>query len=102
MKIKLNDTVKVITGKNRGKEGKVTQVLPRESMVVIDGVNKMYKYVRAQKRGDSGQRLEFFGPLAANKVMLVCPHCGKAVRVALKRQDKKTTRQCKKCHQVIE
>ncbi|MBI4090616.1 MAG: 50S ribosomal protein L24 [Candidatus Komeilibacteria bacterium] len=95
--IKLNDQVRVIVGKDRGKTGKVIQVLPEDHMVVVEGVNKMFKHIRSPKRGEKGQRIEFAGPLRIGKVMLVCPKCGKPTRITVTRTGKKRNRICKKC-----
>lgn len=100
--IKLHDTVKVLSGKNKGKTGKVVQVLPEDGMVVVEGLNKMYKYIRPQRKGDKGQRIEFSAPLRLSKLMLVCPKCGKPTRINLKREGKRRIRVCKKCSMNIE
>lgn len=102
MYIKTQDTVSIITGKDRGKAGKVIQVLPKDGMVVVEGVNKMYKYLRSQKRGEKGQRVEFFGPLLTSKVMLQCPKCMRKTRVSITRTAGKRTRVCKKCKEPID
>jgi large subunit ribosomal protein L24 len=100
--IALQDTVKVLTGKYKGKTGKVTQILRSEHSVVVEGLNKMYKNMRPQKSGDKGQRIEFFAPIGLSKVMLVCPKCGKPTRISIKRDGAKRTRVCKKCKAVME
>jgi large subunit ribosomal protein L24 len=100
--IKVQDTVSVLTGKNKGKTGKVTQILRKDAAVVIEGVNVMYKNMRPQKRGDKGQRIEFFAPVALSKVMLVCPKCSKPTRVTIKRDGVKRVRECKKCKASID
>lgn len=102
MNIKVKDTVIVQSGKNKGKTGKVTQVLPKEDLIVVDGVNKMFKHIRPQKKGDKGQRIEFFGPLKTAKVMLVCPKCNKTTRVKINIEGKNKKRQCRKCEAIIE
>lgn len=71
MKIKKGDNVKVLAGKDKGKTGKVIQVLPAENRVVVDGVNKSYKHVRAHKSGEKGQKIDFFGPIHASNVALL-------------------------------
>lgn len=71
IRLKINDEVLVLSGKDRGKKGKVLQVLRQEGLVVVEGVNKMYKYIRKQRRGDTGQRIEFFGPIHVSKVKRV-------------------------------
>jgi len=71
MKIKKGDSVKVLAGKDKGKTGKVIQVLPEENRVVVDGVNKSYKHVRARKNAEKGQKIDFFGPIHASNVALI-------------------------------
>jgi large subunit ribosomal protein L24 len=104
LRIKSGDTVKVLRGKDRGKTGKVSQVLAARNLVVVDGINQMVKHLKSSRRGEKGQRIEFFGPIAAANVMLVCPKCNKPTRVAyqlVKGEDGTTTknRVCKKCNE---
>ena len=110
-KIKVNDQVLVAAGKDKGKTGKVIQILPDKMQVVVDGVNIMYKHMRSQKRSDKGQRVQFNGPINLSNVLLLCPKCAKPTRVGFKiskteGSDKKTNsskaRICKKCQEVID
>ena len=84
MKIKINDNVKVLSGKNRQKTGKVVQVLWRKKdnlpMVVVEGVNIVKKNIKAQ-RGQKGQIIELPAPIAMSKVMLIDPSSKKPTRV---------------------
>jgi large subunit ribosomal protein L24 len=102
MRIRVNDKVMVRAGKDKGKSGKVIQTLPEDHMVVVEGVNKMFKHIRSQKKGEKGQRVEFAAPLTVNKVMLVCPKCSKTTRVGMKFEEKKKLRVCRKCNVTIE
>ena len=81
IRIKKNDTVRVISGRDKGKQGKVTQVFPRERMVVVEGVNLRVKHLKTQKRGQGGSRVQYNAPLGAAKLMVVCPQCGKPTRL---------------------
>lgn len=104
MKIKKNDMVKVLAGKDRGKTGKVLRVRPSEETVVVEGVNLIVKHVRARKSGERGQRLYLPGRMPAAKVQLVCPHCGQQARIAIRRVREARSsriRECKKCHTTI-
>jgi large subunit ribosomal protein L24 len=111
-KIKINDKVFIIAGKEKGKVGKVIQVLPQGNKIVVEGVNVMYKHLRTQKKGDKGQRVQFNGPLNISNVLLNCPKCGKNSRVgfqvsSLTGEDKKSVKKtkvriCKKCQEVID
>jgi large subunit ribosomal protein L24 len=71
IKLHINDQVQVLAGKDRGKKGKVMQVLRADNLVVVEGVNTMYKYIKAQRKSDSGQRVEFFGPIHVSNVKLL-------------------------------
>ena len=98
MKIKKNDKVKILTGKDKGKEGKVLQVLPRYDKVVVEGLNIKFKNLRPRKQGEKGQRIEYPGPMSTSNVALICPKCNKITRVGYKiLEDKKKVRTCKKC-----
>ena len=102
IRIKINDKVKVITGKDNGKDGKIVQVLPSDDMVVVEGVNKMYKHIRGQKSGEKGQRIEFSAPVRISNVRLICPKCSKLTRVGYTEEDGKKKRACKKCKATID
>ncbi len=100
MKIKKNDTIKVLAGKDKGKTGKVIRAYPDAQKVVVEGVNLIVKHVRAQKSGERGQRIYLPSPLGLSKVQLVCPNCGKATRIGLRMVQgarQKKERVCKKC-----
>lgn len=104
-KILPNDQVMVRSGKYRGKKGMVTQVFDAERMVVVEGVNKIYRHIKPQRQGESGQRLEVDGPISIANVALVCPSCNKPTRVGFTVQgegDKaKKVRVCRKCDKPI-
>ncbi len=102
MKIKKNDTVKILSGKDVGKKAKVTQVFDKEKKIVVEGVNKKYKNLRPKREGEKGQRIEFDAPIDVSKAILICKKCGKETRVAYKISDKNKYRVCKKCKEVID
>lgn len=99
MKIKTNDKVKIIKGKDRGKEGKVIQVFIAANKVVVEGLNLMKKHLRTRKQGEKGQIIELSAPLNAANVMLICPKCAKITRVGYKLDGgaakKRVCRHCK-------
>ena len=102
MKIIKNDKVKIITGKDRGKSGKVLKIIPGKNKVVIEGLNLIIKNVKPKKQGEKGQRIQFPIPVDVSNIMLICPHCGKTIKVNYKFIDnKKKVRFCKKCQQII-
>ena len=104
MKIKKGDTILVITGKDRGKKGKVLRALPKERRVSVDGVNLLKKHVSPQKQKQdqqkgkkTGQIVEFPAPISVSNVKLICPKCEKGTRV----EKKEGKRFCKKCNKEI-
>lgn len=102
-KIKANDKVQVIAGKDKGKTGKVIQILPEINKVVIDGVNVMYKHIKSRKQGEKGQRVEFNGPIHISNVMLLCPKTSKPTRLGIKvGENKQKSRISKKAQEVID
>jgi len=102
MKIKTNDKVKVSSGKDAGKTGKVIQVFPKDEKVVVEGVNIMKKSLKSGKKGDKGQLVELAGPMHVSKVALICPKCNLETRVGYKIEGKDKKRVCRKCKEVIE
>lgn len=102
MKIKTNDNVKVLSGKDRGKTGKVVQVFKKEGRVVVEGINTMKKHLRTRKAGEKGQIIELSAPFDGSNVALVCPKCSKATRVGYKIEGDKKVRWCKKCKLLID
>lgn len=101
MKIKKNDNVLVIAGKDRGKTGKVEKVLPRLKKVVITGINMRKKHLRPSKKYPQGGILEFPAPLDISNVKLICPKCNKPTRVGFEKIKDKKERKCKKCQEII-
>ena len=97
MKVKKNDTVLVLTGKDAGKTGKVLSSDPKANKVKVDGVNVQKRSQKARKANETSQIVSQVGAIDASNVMVVCPACGKATRVAHKEIDGKKVRVCKKC-----
>lgn len=91
----------VIAGKDREKKGKIIQTFPREAKVVVDGVNKVTKHMKPQRRDQKGQKIEFFGPVAVSNLMLICPRCEKPTRIGYKLVDNKKQRICKRCKEDV-
>lgn len=97
MTIRKGDTVKVISGKDRGKTGKVLRSVPEKSRVVVEKVNMAKKAMRPTQQNPQGGISTVEAPIHVSNVMLVCPSCGEATRVARRRDDGKLVRVCKKC-----
>ncbi len=102
MKIKKGDNVLVVSGKDRGKKGKVTHCLHAENKVIVEGVNLVVRHTRPKRQGEKGQKVEIATPLDVSNLRLICPKCGKPARVGLKvLEDKTKKRVCKKCKQLF-
>ena len=102
MKVKKNDTVLVITGKDAGKTAKVLVALPKDNKVVVDGVNVQKKHKKARSAQEVSSIVNQSGAIDASNVMVVCPVCNKATRVAYKVEGDKKVRLCKKCGAVLD
>jgi large subunit ribosomal protein L24 len=81
LRIKKGDTVKVLSGKDKGKTGKVISVMPKLSKVVVENVNVHTRFEKAKKAGEKGKKVEFPGSLPISKVQLIDPHSGNPSRV---------------------
>ena len=97
MTVKKGDTVLVITGKDKGKTGKVLEVFPKNNRVLVEGVNIASKHKKARTQQEQSAIIKKNAPIDASNVMVVCSVCGKATRVAHKEIDGKKVRVCKKC-----
>lgn len=101
MKIKRDDQVLIIAGKDKNRKGKVIQSFPKEGKVVIEGMNIRKKHRRGRREGEKGQVVEIPGPMDVSNVKLLCPKCGKPARVGYKIEAQKKYRICKKCNKEI-
>ena len=101
MKLKKGDKVKIMVGKDRGKEGSVDLVWPKEGLVTVGGVNLYKRHVKPQGEGQKGSIKEFVRPLLVSKVALICPKCKQVTRVGFKLTAKEKVRICRKCQQEI-
>ena len=98
MSIKKGDTVVVLSGKDKGKQGKVLTVMPADRKVIVEGVNVVSRHTRPRKQGEEGGILKKEAPMYACKVQKVCPKCNKPTRPAHKMlADGKKVCVCKKC-----
>ena len=102
MKIRKGDMVQIQSGKDRGRRGKVLEVRPTDRKVVVEGLNIFKKHTRPRRAGEKGQIVEFPAALPSARILLVCPTCQKAVRVALRTPEHgKKERYCRKCGATI-
>ena len=97
MNIKKNDTVIVLSGKDKGKKGKVLEAMPAAGKLIVEGINVATCHVKPKQQGEEGGIIRKEIPIYACKTMLVCPKCGKATRHAVKLTGDKKVRICKKC-----
>ena len=100
-KLKKNDKVRVITGKDKGKEGTIISFVPKKNRVIVEGVRVVKKHVKASA-STKGGIVEKEAPIHISNVMLVCPHCNKPTRVGIKfLESGEKVRYCKKCGETI-
>ena len=102
MKIRKNDTVLVIRGKDRGKKGKVRFVYPVEERVLVDGVNMIKRHSKARGKVRQAGIIELEAPVHISKVMLVCNKCTQPTRVGFRFLEGEKVRVCSSCHEVID
>jgi len=102
LNIKKGDEVVVLTGKDRGKKGKVLSTSPREGKVTVEGINKVKKHARPTNKVPQGGIRELEAPIHVSNVKLVCPSCGEPTRVAHKLVSGTKVRSCKKCGESID
>jgi large subunit ribosomal protein L24 len=102
--VKKNDNVVVITGRDRGKKGRVLRVVPAKNRVVVEGVNFIKKHTKANpQRNVQGGIIEREAALHASNVQIVCPECGRPTRVGHKKlEDGTSVRVCRKCNGVMD
>ncbi len=101
-KLKKGDKVKILIGKDAGKEGKLLRVLPQKERIVVEGINMLKRHTKQRKQTQPGGIIEKEGPIHLSNVMLVCPSCNKVTRTGmevLESGDK--VRVCRKCGQSI-
>ena len=97
MNVKKGDTVVVLSGKDKGKQGKVLGTVPGSLKVVVEGINMVTCHVKPRRQGEEGGIVKREAAIYASKVQVVCPKCSKATRVAYEIKDGKKVRTCKKC-----
>ena len=103
IRIKKNDKVMVISGKEKGKVGKILKVFPEKNRVIVEKVNYIKRHTRPGGKVSKGGIIEKEAPLHVSNVMLICGKCTDPVRVGYQRQpDGKTVRICKKCGEILE
>ena len=97
MRIRKGDTVKVLSGNDKGKTGEVLEVIPKTEKIVVKGVNIRKKHIKPRKQGEEGGIIPVECAVDSSILNVVCPKCGKTTRVGYKVEDDKKVRICKKC-----
>jgi len=101
IKLKIGDTVKILAGKDKGREGKIEKILPKKEKILVPGVNIYKKHVKGSQ-GQKGGIYDIPRPLAFSKVSLLCPKCKKSTRVGFNVLKDEKVRVCKKCKKEID
>lgn len=107
LKVKKGDTVRVLRGRDRGKQGAVLRVWPanpagKPAKVLVEGVNMVFKHSRPKRQGEKAQRITVASALNIGSVMVVCPQCKKASRFGRQLIDGRLKRVCKNCKNILE
>jgi len=100
--VKKNDLVQVMSGHEKGKTGKVTQLIVSDMKVLIEKLNRVKKHTKPTQKNPQGGIIEIEKPIAASSVLLLCPKCNKGVRTGKKEIKGKRVRVCKKCGQQLD
>lgn len=102
LKIKKNDRVEIIKGKDKGKIGKVLRIEAAENRLYVEGINIIKKHTRQKDQSKPGGVIKKEGPIVISNVKLICPNCGKAARVGFEvKESGVKARICRKCKQQI-
>ncbi len=101
MRLKKGDTIKILTGKDKGKTGKLLKILSKKNKVLIEGLNLYKKHVRAKRQGEKGELVSVPRPIDVSNVALFCSNCNQAVKVKYQFQGENKLRVCGKCRAAI-
>ncbi|MEK7464904.1 MAG: 50S ribosomal protein L24 [Patescibacteria group bacterium] len=101
MKIRKGDTVKILSGKDRGKRGQVSRVFSERDRILVQGVNVKKKHRRARRQDRKGEIILLPAPIAASAAQVVCASCGKPTRIGYRIDAGKKVRVCKKCGKTL-
>lgn len=103
MKVRKNDTVVVLAGKDRGKTGKVRRALPKKERVVVEGLNMIKRHSRTRRAARQAGIIELEAPLPISNVQLICNKCGRPTRVGVRiLEGGRKVRVCKSCGEVLD
>ncbi|MBI4092167.1 MAG: 50S ribosomal protein L24 [Candidatus Levybacteria bacterium] len=102
MKIKKGDSVRVLIGKDKGKEGKIEKIYPKGNRVLILGVNEYKRHVKSRARNQKSEIITITKPIPISNVALVCPKCKRPTRIGWRVEKGKKVRICRKCLKTID
>lgn len=97
MRIKKGDTVKILSGNDKGKTGEVLEVIPKTNKIIVKGVNIRKKHIKPRKQGEEGGIISAECAIHSAKANVVCPKCGKATKIGYVEKKGEKVRVCKKC-----
>ena len=97
MKLRKGDTVKVLSGNDKGKTGEVLEVIPKTEKIIVKGVNIRKKHVKPRKQGEEGGIISTECAIHSSKANVVCPKCNKATKIGYSIKENGKVRVCKKC-----
>ena len=102
LKIKKNDMVKILSGKDKGKSGKILKIMPTGQRVIVQGINFVKKHVKRRRQEDQGGIVSQEASLDISNVSVVCKRCGRPARISIDvLSDGSKVRYCKKCKEVL-
>lgn len=101
MKLKKGDEIKVVTGKDKGKTGKIEKVFSKENKILIPGINQYKRHMKARSQNQPSEIITITKPLSVANVRLVCAKCHELTRVGFQIEKEEKIRICKKCEQKI-
>jgi large subunit ribosomal protein L24 len=102
MHVRKGDKVVIIAGKDKDRQGKIIQAIPKKARVVVEGVNTVKRHTKPSQKLPQGGIITKEAPLAVSNVMLICPACNKPTRIAKKLVNDNYVRACKKCGEIID
>ncbi|OHB74510.1 MAG: 50S ribosomal protein L24 [Planctomycetes bacterium RBG_16_59_8] len=100
-RIRRNDIVKVVSGDDCGKTGKVLRILKDDGKAIVEGVNFVWKHLRKSQQHPKGARIQKEAPIGLSNLMVICQLCNKATKIALGKVEGKSVRICKKCREAL-
>lgn len=100
-KIKKGDEVVMISGRDKGKKGKILKIISKSNRVVVDGLNLIKKHKKPTRQGEKGEVVQLPRMVDISNIALYCSHCGRSVKVGYRQSGDKKIRICRKCHEAI-